>query len=63
MIDINEYLDAFPGAKASKNINGTGFNEIILNITSNAWSKKAYVQGFDCETINFEKAINMFKQM
>ena len=26
----------------------------------NSWSKQAYVQGFDCESISFKKAINMF---
>ena len=29
----------------------------------NVWSKQAYVQGFDCETITFEKSVNMFEHM
>ena len=29
----------------------------------NIWSKQAYVQGFDCESITFEKDVNMFDRM
>ena len=29
----------------------------------NSWSKWAYVQGFECEYINFKKVVNMFKRM
>ena len=28
----------------------------------NRWSKKAYVQGFDCESTLFKKSVNMFEQ-
>ena len=28
-----------------------------------SWSKHAYVQGFDCDYINFKKAVNMFERM
>ena len=29
----------------------------------NSRSKKVYVQGFECESINFRKPINMFESM
>ena len=29
----------------------------------NSWSKQAYVQGFDCESITFKEAVNMFDCM
>ena len=35
----------------------------LLNITSNSWSKQACVQGFDCGTITFKEAVNMFECM
>ena len=46
MTNLNEYLDTFPGAKASDNIGEKNINEILLNSMSNGWSKQAYVQGF-----------------
>ena len=33
----------------------------FLNITPNSWSKKEYVQGFDCEYITLKTDINMFE--
>ena len=27
------------------------------------WYKQAYLQGFDCESITFKKAFNMFKRI
>ena len=30
---------------------------------TNGWSKKAYVQGFDFESITFKKYVNMFERM
>ena len=38
-------------------------NEIILNSMPNGWSKQAFVQGFDPETITFLKSVNMFENM
>ena len=29
----------------------------------NIWSKQVYVKGFDCESITFNKAVNMFERM
>ena len=28
-----------------------------------SWSKQAYVQGFDCKSITFNKSVNMLEQM
>ena len=30
---------------------------------TNIWSRQANVQGFDCETITFKNAVNMFERM
>ena len=38
-------------------------NEIILHNTPNVWDKQGFMQGFDFETINFNKSINMFEYM
>ena len=51
LIDLNEYLALFPGATMSDNMGITELNKILSNSMSNSWSKKAYLQGFDCETI------------
>ena len=39
MIDLNEYLAAFPGAKSGENIGETELNETILNSIQNVWSR------------------------
>ena len=41
----------------------TELNEILLKIMPNIWSKQAYVQGFDCETISLKKDVNMFDRI
>ena len=51
LIDLNEYLSSFPGATISDKIGVTELNGLPLNSMPNSWSKKAYVQGFDCESI------------
>ena len=38
-------------------------NDLFLNITPNSWSKQEYVHGFDCESISFKSAVNMFECM
>ena len=38
-------------------------NEILINSMPNVWSKQAYVQSFDCDTISFLKDVNMFERM
>ena len=63
LIDLNEYLALFPGATLTLKIGVTELNEILLNSMTNSWSNKDYVQGFDCESINFLKAVNMFERM
>ena len=63
LIDLNEYLASFPVKTLSDKMDVTELHEIILNIMTNSWSKKAYVQGFDCESISFKKAVNMFERM
>ena len=54
MIDLKEYLYVFPGAKKSDKICETELNEILLNRMPNIYIRQAYVQGFDCENINFK---------
>ena len=41
----------------------TKLNEILLNSIPRSWSRQAYVQGFDCESITFKKDVNMFERM
>ena len=63
LIDLNEYLVSFPGATLTDKIGVTAFNEILLNSMPTNWSKQAYVQVFDCESIAFKKSVNMFEHM
>ena len=63
LIDLNEYLASSPGVNLADEIYATEFKETILNSMNNSWSKQAYVQGFDCESILFKKAVNMFEWM
>ena len=62
-IEFNDYLASLPGDKLSDKIGLTEFNESLLNSMPNSWSKKAYVQGFDCKYITFKKSVNMFECM
>ena len=41
----------------------TELNKILLNSMPNSWSKQAYIQGLDCESITFNKSVNMFERM
>ena len=45
MIDINEYLDTFPGVKSGDNIDETEFNGIILDSIPNGWNNYDWVEG------------------
>ena len=63
MNNLNEYLSILPRAKTSDKICDTELNELLLNSMTNSWSRQAYVQGFDCETITFTTATNMFENM
>ena len=63
LIDMNEYLDSFPGATLADKIYVTGFNDIVLNRMPSSWSKQAYVRGFGYESISFKNAVKMFERM
>ena len=63
LIDLNKYLDSFPGSTLSDTIGVTELNKIILNSMPNSWSKQACVQDFDCKSILFKKNVNMFERM
>ena len=63
LIDMNKYLASFPGANLDDKIGVTELNKILLNSMPTSWSKQAYTQGFDCESIYFKKSVNMFEHM
>ena len=63
IIDLNEYLESFPGATLNHKIGVTELNKILLNSMPNIWSRQAHLQGFDCESITFIKYSNMFERM
>ena len=63
LIDLNEYLDLLPGEIMSSKIEVIELNEILINGMRNIWIKQAYLQGFDCKYINFNKSVNMFERM
>ena len=52
-VDLNEYLDFFPGATLPLKIGVNELNDILINSLPNSWSKQAYVQGFDRDCITF----------
>ena len=51
LTELNEYLDSFPGEKLTDKIGMKDLSGNLLNIMPNSWSKQAYVQGFDFESI------------
>ena len=63
LIYLNEYLASFPGATVTDKIGVTKLNEILLNSIPNIWSKQAYLKFFECESINSDKAVNIFEHM
>ena len=63
LIDLNKYLDLFPGGKLSDKIGVMDQNEIFLYCMPNIWINKDYVQGFDGKSINLKKAVNIFERM
>ena len=63
LIYLNWYLASILGATLADKIDVTELNDIFLNSTSNSWSKKAYVWGFDWESILLKNAANMFERM
>ena len=63
LIDLNEYLTSFPGAKTYRKIVMIELNENLLNSMTHSWVKQARVQGFYCESITFTRDVNMFERM
>ena len=63
LVDLNEYLALFPGAKLTDKFGMIDLNKIVLNSIPNSWSKQAYVQRFDGESITFKNAVNVFEHM
>ena len=61
MINLNEYLDVFNGAKTSNKIGEKELNKIILNNMPNGWISQAYVQFFYCGYNPFNKYVNIFE--
>ena len=51
------------GATLNDKIGVTKLKEILLISIPNSLSRQAYVKGFDCESITFKKAVNMFERM
>ena len=51
LIDLNKYLDFFPGENLTDKICVMDLNEKLLNSMPNSSNKQAYVQVFDCEYI------------
>ena len=63
LIDLNEYLASFKGMNLTGKMGVTKLNETPLKSIPNTCYKHAYVQGFDCESIDLKKAVNMFERM
>ena len=63
LIDLNEYLASFPGAILNDKISIIELKKTLLNSMPDSWCKQSYVQGFDYESITFNKAVNMFELM
>ena len=59
LIYLNEYLGSFSGADFTDKIGVTELNDILLNSMPNSCSKQACVQGFDCDSITFNKYVNI----
>ena len=63
LIDLNEYLDSFPGENMPDKIGLTELNQNLLFSMPNGWSKQAYMKGFYYRSITFKKAVNMFERL
>ena len=55
LIYFDKYLASFPVATMADKMGVNAFNETLLNIIPNSWSKQASVQGFGCGTIYLKK--------
>ena len=63
MIEFNERLAFFFGAKLTEKIGITKLNDILLNSIPDSWSNKVYVHIFDFEYTGFKRDVNMFECM
>ena len=63
LVDLNYYLDVFPGENISDKICVMELYEILLNSMPNIWIKQACVQGFYCDYITFKLDVNMFERL
>ena len=57
LIELKEYLVSFPGANLTDKIGVTESNKRLLKSVPTRWSNQAYVQGFECEYINFKNML------
>ena len=63
MIEFIHYMTIFTGSDMDNKICQEKLNDIILHNMPNGWDKPDFMQGFDFETMNFNKSINMFEYM
>ena len=63
LVELNKYLDVFPGENISDKIHVVELNLKNLNIVPNSWIKQAYVEVFYCESITFKADVKMFERM
>ena len=63
LIDISEYLESFTGATLNDKIGATKLSEILLNSMPNSCSRQANLKVFDCESITFNKVVDIFELM
>ena len=60
LIELNEYLNIFPGSNMNNKIGGTELNEILLHNVSHGWGDQDFRWGFDFKYVPLKKATNMF---
>ena len=63
MIDLNNYLVVFPGAKASEMFCDTELDGFVLNSMPKIRINQAYVQRFDFESNTFKAAVSIFESI
>ena len=62
MVEINNYLSVFTGSYVGNKIFEAELNEILLHIITNGWGGVGFFTGFYCETMPFNKGINIFER-
>ena len=60
VVEINNYLSLFMGSYVGNKICEAELNEILLHIITNGWGGVGFFTGFYCETMPFNKGINIF---